>query len=57
MASYQEKIGWKRIGNIENKNYTFVSFLPGAQKKIPKKFIRMRRMRKIENKNYPSIPF
>ena len=30
MASYQEKIGWKRIGNIENKNYTFVSFLPGA---------------------------
>ena len=57
MASYQEKIGWKRIGNIEKKNYTFVSFLPGAQKKIPKKFIRMRRMRKRENKNYPSIPF
>ena len=30
VASFQAKIGQKRIRNIENKNYTFVSFLPGA---------------------------
>ena len=49
---------------MENKNYRFVSFLPDAQKKIPKKFKKLknaivdsfqakigwRRMRKRENK-------
>ena len=49
---------------MENKNYGFVSFLPDAQKKIPKKFKKLknaivdsfqgkidwRRMRKRENK-------
>ena len=57
--------------NRENKNYRFVSFLPDAKKKIPKKFkkfentivdsfqgkIDWRRMRKSENKNYSSVPF
>ena len=36
MASFQAKIGWKRMRNMENKNYRFISFLQDAQKKIPK---------------------
>ena len=54
--------------NMENKNYRFVSFLPDAQKKIPKKIkntiaesfqakIDWRRMRKRENKNYRFVSF
>ena len=57
--------------NMENKNYCFVSFLPDAYKKIPKKFqkfkntivnsfqtkIDWRSMRKRENKNYSSVTF
>ena len=57
--------------NIENKNYRFVSFLPNAEKKIPKKVKKLkntivdsfqakidwRRMRKRENKNYTSVTF
>ena len=63
-GSFQAKIGRKRMRNMENKNYRFVSFLPDAQKKIPKKFKKLknaivdsfqakidwRRMRKRENK-------
>ena len=30
MASFQAKIGWKRMRNRENKNYHYVSFLPEA---------------------------
>ena len=30
MYSFQAKIGWKKIGNGENKNYRSVSFLPDA---------------------------
>ena len=37
MASFQDKIVWKRSGKIENKNYRFVPFLPDALQKIPKK--------------------
>ena len=37
MASYKAKIGWKRLGNRENKNYRSVSFLPDMLYKIPKK--------------------
>ena len=37
MASFQAKIGWKRLKKRENKNYCFVSFLPDGQQKIPKK--------------------
>ena len=36
-GSFQAKIGRKRMRNMENKNYRFISFLPDAQKKIPKK--------------------
>ena len=56
---------------MEYKNYRFVSFLPDALKKIPKKLEKLkntivdsfqaktdlRRMRKRENKNYHSVPF
>ena len=28
MASFQAKIGWKRVRKRENKNYYYVSFLP-----------------------------
>ena len=37
MASFQAKIVWKRPRKRENKNYRFVSFLPNALWKIPKK--------------------
>ena len=30
VASFQAKIGWKRLRNRENKNYRFVSFLPDS---------------------------
>ena len=68
MASFQAKIGRKKMRNIENKNYRFVSFLPNAQQKIPKKFkntimdsfqakFGWRRMRKRGNKNYSFVTF
>ena len=38
MASFQAKIGRKMLRNMENKNYRYVSFLPDAQRKTPKKF-------------------
>ena len=31
MASFQAKIGWKRMRKRENKNYSYLSFLPDAQ--------------------------
>ena len=37
MASFQAKIGSKRMRKRENKNYRFVPFLPDALQKIPKK--------------------
>ena len=30
MASFQAKIGWKKMRKRENKNYHYVSFLPDA---------------------------
>ena len=30
MNSFEAKIGWKRMGMRENKNYRSVSFLPDA---------------------------
>ena len=42
-GSFQAKIGWKMMRNMENKNYRFVSFLPDAQKKIPKKFKKLKK--------------
>ena len=37
MASFQAKIGWKRLRKRENKNYISVTFLPDGLEKIPKK--------------------
>ena len=37
VASFQAKIGWKRMRKRENKNYHYVSFLPDAKFKIPTK--------------------
>ena len=37
MASFQAKIVRKRPRKRENKNYRFVSYLPDALQKIPKK--------------------
>ena len=37
MASFQAKIVWKRPRKRENKNYRFISFLPDASQKFPKK--------------------
>ena len=37
MASFQAKIVWKGPRKRENKNYRFLSFLPDASQKIPKK--------------------
>ena len=36
MASFEAKIGWKRMRKSENKNYRSVSFLPDAEQKFPK---------------------
>ena len=30
MASFQAKVGWKRLRKGENENYPFVPFLPEA---------------------------
>ena len=37
MASCLGKIGLKKMRKGENKNYRFVTFLPNAKFKIPKK--------------------
>ena len=37
MASFQAKIGWKRLRKRENKTYISVTFLPDGLEKIPKK--------------------
>ena len=37
MASFQSKIGWKRLKKRENKNYRFVSFLHDTKEIIQKK--------------------
>ena len=37
MASFQAKIGLKKMRKGENKNYRFVPFQPSAKLKIPKK--------------------
>ena len=37
MASFQARLGWKRQGKGENKNYGFFLFLCNALQKNPKK--------------------
>ena len=71
MALFQAKIVWNRSRKRENKNYRFVSFLPDALQKIPKKYqknkkntimasfpakIVWKRQIKRENKNYSFVP-
>ena len=47
VASFQAKIGCKRLKKIENKNYCSVSFLPDAKCKIPKKIAK--NVKKLRN--------
>ena len=47
MASFQAKIGWKRLRKRENKNYRSVSFLPDGQVKIPKNIAK--KFKKLKN--------
>ena len=37
MASFQGKIGWKRLRKRENKSYHYIPFLPNAYEEITKK--------------------
>ena len=48
MASFRSKIVWKRPRKRQNKNYRFVSFLPDALQKIPKK---QQKNKKVNKKN------
>ena len=68
MASFQAKIGWKRLRKQENKNHRSVPFLPDGLEKIPKKFkntstascqakIDWKGPKKTENKNFCSVSF
>ena len=47
MASFKAKIGQKRMRKRENKNYHYVSFLPDAKLKIPKK--QKKKFKKLKN--------
>ena len=47
MASFQIKIGWKRLKKTENKCYSSVSFLSGTKHKIKKKIAK--KFKKLKN--------
>ena len=47
MASFQAKIGFKRLRKRENNNYRSVPFLPDAKQKIPKK--QEKKFKKLKN--------
>ena len=47
MASFQAKIGWKRLRRRENKNYRSVPLQPDTQQKIPKK--QQKNSKKLKN--------
>ena len=53
MASFQAKIGWKRMRKRENKNYHYVSFQPDAQQKIPRK--QQKKSKKLKYTIMPSF--
>ena len=73
MASFEAKIGWKRIRERENKNYRSVPtrrVIENSKKKAKKlkkikntivasfeAKISWKRIRERENKNYRSVPF
>ena len=48
MASFQAKIGWKRLRKRENKNLRSVSFLLDAKQKIPKKQQKIEKIKKYQ---------
>ena len=49
MASFQAKIGWKRLKKRENKNYRFVSFrpYPTRNRKFQKNSKKIQKIKKI----------
>ena len=47
MASFQSKIGWKRLRKTENNSYRSVSFLSGTKQKIKKK--QQKNSKKLKN--------
>ena len=56
MASFQSKIGWKRLRKTENKSYRSVSFLSGTKQKIKKNSKKIQKIKKyryeyISNQN------
>ena len=53
MYSFQAKIGLKKMRKGENKNYRFVSILPNAKLKIPKKIAI--KLKKIKRYHYGFI--
>ena len=53
MASFQSKIGWKRLKKTENKSYRSVSFLSATKQKIKKK--KSKKIQKIKKHPYGFI--
>ena len=56
MASFQSKIGWKRLKKTENKSYQSVSFLSVTKQKIQKNSKKIQKIKKyhyefISNRN------
>ena len=48
MASFQAKLGWKRLRIRENKNYRFVSFLLDRLEKIQKNSKKIQKISKYD---------
>ena len=46
MASFQSKIGWKRLKKTENKSYRSVSFLSTTKQKIKKNIKKIQKIKK-----------
>ena len=59
MASFQAKIGWKRMRKRENKNYHYILYkdLKNTIMASFQAIIGWKRMRKSENKNYRYVSF
>ena len=53
MASFQYKIGWKRVKKTENKSYRSVTFLSATKQKIKKK--NSKKIQKIKKHPYRFI--
>ena len=48
MNSFQSKIGWRRMGMGENKNYHSVSFLPMRNRKCQKNNEKIQKIKKYQ---------